>query len=92
MLMLEELWYSNINQESHVTGDKEYFRELKKLAELGDKLMGILSEEQKKLHEQLQDQQIHVSAIGEKDAFVAGVRFGAEFILDVLCDINMRCA
>lgn len=84
--MLDELWYGNITFESHVDGDREYKKESKKLLDLYDKFLPLLSEEQKKAFEKFNDQQVALSAISEKDAFIAGVRFGAEFMLDVFCN------
>ena len=90
MLMLDELWYGNTAFESHTAGDKEYKKETRKLLELYDSFMPLLSEEQAKAFNTLNDQQLSVYALSEKDAFVAGVRFGAEFMLDVLCNIELN--
>ena len=90
MLMLDELWYGNTTFESHTAGDKEYKKESKKLCELSEKLLPMLSEEQREAFNQFSDQQLTVYAIGEKDAFICGVRFGVEFILDVLCNIELN--
>ena len=90
MLTLDELWYGNIGYESHTSGDREYSRETKKLLALSEKLIPMLSDEQKQAFDKFNDQQLHVYAISEKDAFVAGVRLGAELILDVLCDVDVR--
>ena len=55
MLILDELWYEHMNLEEHTKGDKEYFRELKTLADLG-----------------------------EKDAFISGLKLGVKMMIDVL--------
>ena len=90
MLMLDELWYGNMTFESHTAGDKEYKKETKKLCEMSDKFLPMLSEEQRKAFNELSDQQLSVYAISEKDAFITGVRFGVEFMLDVLCNIELN--
>ena len=90
MLMLDELWYGNTCFESHTAGDKEYKKESKKLCELSEKLLHMLSEEQREAFNQFSDQQLSVYAISEKDAFIHGVRFGAEFMLDVLCNVELN--
>lgn len=90
MLMLDELWYGNICFESHTAGDKEYKKETQKLCEMSDKFMPLLTEEQRKAFNALNDQQLSVYALSEKDAFIHGVRFGVEFMLDALCNIEFN--
>ena len=90
MLLLDELWYGNVNFESHTADDKEYKKETKKLWELSEKFMPLLTDEQKKAFNALNDQQLNVYALSEKDAFIHGVRFGVEFILDVFCNIELN--
>ena len=90
MLMLDELWYGNMTFESYTALDKEYKKETKKLCELSDKFMPLLTEEQRKAFNELNDKQLSVYALGEKDAFISGVRFGVEFMLDVFCNIELN--
>lgn len=90
MLILDELWYGNVNFEGHTAGDKEYKKETKKLWELSEKFMPMLNDEQKKAFNTLNDQQLSVYALSEKDAFIHGVRFGVEFILDVFCNTELN--
>ena len=90
MLMLDELWYGNMTFESHTAGDKEYKKETKKLCEMSDRFMPLLTEEQKKEFNALNDQQLGVYALAEKDAFISGVRFGVEFMLDALCNVELN--
>jgi len=90
MLMLDELWYGNMTFEPHTAGDKEYKKETKKLCEMSDKFLPMLSEEQRKAFNELSDQQLSVYAISEKDAFITGVRFGVEFMLDALCNVELN--
>ena len=52
--------------------------------------MPLLTDEQKKAFNALNDQQLSVYALSEKDAFIHGVRFGVEFILDVFCNIELN--
>ena len=91
MLFLDKLWYESITLESHITGDQEYFRETTKLAELAESFDSMLSDRQMAVFENFSDQQLQVNAIGEKDAFVSGVRFGVKLLLDILCDADLRC-
>ena len=90
MLMLDELWYGNMTFESYTSSDKEYKKETIKLLELSEKFMPLLSEEQKKVFNELNDQQLSVHALAEKDAFISGLRFGVEFMLDVFCNIELN--
>ena len=88
MLMLDELWYGNMTFENYTASDKEYRKATKKLCEMSDKFMPLLTEEQKKEFNALNDQQLGVYALAEKDAFISGVRFGVEFMLDALCNVE----
>lgn len=90
MLILNELWYGNCTFESHTTGDKEYKKETQKLLQQYDKFLPLLSDEQEKAFSAFNDQQMSVCAIAEKDAFIAGVRFGVEFMLDALCNVELN--
>jgi len=84
MLILDEIWYGNTTFETHTAGDAEYKKEIRKLVELSDSFTPLLSDEQRKSFDDLNDQQVSVAALGEKDAFIAGVRYGSKLILDVL--------
>ena len=84
MLILDSLWYEHINLEEHTKGDKEYFRELESLTNLSEELTPMLTAEGKKLYEQISDKQLNVNSLGEKDAFISGVRLGVKLMLDVL--------
>ena len=90
MLMLDELWYGNMCFEGHTANDKEYKKETQKLCEMSEKFMPLLSEEQRKEFNELNDQQLSVYALAEKDAFITGVRFGVEFMLDSLCNVELN--
>ena len=84
MLILDELWYEHMNLEEHTKGDKEYFRELKTLADLGEKFVPMLTAECKELYEQISDKQLSINSLGEKDAFISGVKLGVKMKIDVL--------
>ena len=84
MLILDSLWYEHINLEEHTKGDKEYFRELESLANLGEQLEPMLTAEGKELYERISDKQLNVNSLGEKDAFISGVKLGVKLMLDVL--------
>ena len=90
MLMLDELWYGNLLFESYTSEDKEYKKEAKKLLTLSESFIPTLSEEQKEAFNALNDQQLSVYALSEKDAFISGVRFGVEFILDGFCKVELN--
>ena len=90
MLMLDELWYGNMVFEAYTAGDREYKKETAKLLTLSEKFLPTLSPEQKEVFNALSDQQLSVHAIAEKDAFISGVRFGVEFMLDVLCNVELN--
>ena len=90
MLMLDELWYGNMCFEGHTANDQEYKKATKKLCDMSEKFMPLLSEEQRKEFNELNDQQLSVYALAEKDAFITGVRFGVEFMLDSLCNVELN--
>ena len=90
MLMLDELWYGNMVFEDYTAADKEYKKETAKLLTLSESFILSLSQEQKEAFNALNDQQLCVHAIAEKDAFISGVRFGVEFMLDALCNVELN--
>ena len=85
MFVLENLWKGRIKPSERCYRDGSRYAELiRKGAELEKRVRDELSELGKKTYKELYETQVQMIEIGEQDAFLQGVCFGAQFILDVL--------
>lgn len=85
MLILDDLWYGNVQPSDRaVLHGSEYEKLSRKTAAISDQIRAALTEEQEKLLDDLLDTEMIMASISEQDAFSVGVRIGAKFILDVL--------
>lgn len=85
MFVLENLWKGRIRPSERCYRDGSRYAELiSKGAELEKRVRDELSESGKNAYKELYETQVEMIEIGEQDAFIQGVRFGAQFILDVL--------
>ncbi len=90
MYALEELWGDKVNLHEKGFPNKQYARAMQRLADCGEKLMGILGDEQRKLLEEYVDDQREVSVISDCASFVDGFNLGAKIMLDVLTEGEMK--
>ncbi len=65
-------------------------RAMQRLANCGEKLTGILNDEQRKLFEEYVDDQREVSVIVDCESFINGFKLGAKIMLDVLTEEEMK--
>ena len=87
MTTLDDLWYGNLEfTSSFVEGNREYFTAANAVVELEDKLRQELPSAAQKIVDELGEKQLTLCAVGEKAAFICGVRFGVRFLLDVLSE------
>ncbi len=63
---------------------------MQRLANCGEKLTGILNDEQRKLFEEYVDDQREVSVIVDCESFINGFKLGAKIMLDVLTKGEMK--
>ena len=69
---------------------KQYAKAIERLADCGEKLLGVLDVEQRKLLERYTDDQREVSVIADCAAFISGFKLGAKIMLDVLTEGEMN--
>lgn len=85
MFVLENLWKGRIRPSERCYREGSRYAELIGLGvELEKTICSELSEVAKKAYKELYEAQVEMIEIGEQDAFLQGVRFGAQFMLDVL--------
>ena len=63
---------------------------MRKLADCGEALMGVLNDEQRKVFSEYMDDQLEVSVIADCASFIDGFRLGAKIMLDVLMEGEMK--
>ena len=90
MHILEDLWGGKVNLHEKGFPSEQYARAMQQLANCGEKLMGILNEEQNKLFEEYVNDQLEVSFIADCAVFIDGFKLGAKIMLDVLTEGNMK--
>ena len=81
--LLESLWYNYISQESVRTDELNAVSE--KISRSREFLMGDLNNEQKEALLEYEDCLNQSCAVTEKEAFLSGVRFTAQFFLESMC-------
>ena len=85
MFVLENLWKGRIRPSERCYRNGSRYAELiSKGAELEKRVRDKLSESGKNAYKELYETQVEMIEIGEQDAFIQGVRLGAQFMLDVL--------
>lgn len=85
MFVLENLWKGRIRPSERCYRNGSRYAELiSKGAELEKRVRDELPESGKNAYKELYETQVEMIEIGEQDAFLQGVRFGAQFMLDVL--------
>ena len=90
MHILEDLWGGKVNLHERGFPSEQYAKAMQKLANCGEKLMGVLNEEQNKLFEEYRDNQLEVSIIADCASFIDGFKLGAKIMLDVLTEGEMN--
>ena len=85
MFVLNELWWGNVSPSERAMKDGgEYQKAINKATVLADEFRKEMSKEAKRAFNDYEDTQIELCKIGECDAFVKGVRFGVQMMLDTL--------
>ena len=84
MYLLEELWKGHITpNERAVREGSPYQRISHESSVCVSRIRSELSEEGKQAFDRFCQNEVQLSEIAEQDAFIRGVRIGAQFILDV---------
>ena len=85
MYVLEDLWYGNIApSEREIKCGSRYQKETSKASSLAEQIRGELTEDAKKAFDNYTNAQNELCEIDERDAFIKGVRFGVQMMIDTL--------
>ena len=85
MNILEELWYGRINPSQRTQPDDKLASELtEQIVEKEEELDALLSDEAKKILDQMRDTQLDLLTSNERKAFISGFRLGARIMLEVM--------
>lgn len=91
MQILEELYLGNVRPgERSFKRNSQYGRALTASADAADKLIAVLTEEQRKLFEEYMDAQREVMVLTDAETFIYGFQTGAKIMLDVLTPGDMK--
>ena len=90
MTTLENFYFGNINP-SEYRQSKDSKKKLLEMTSLLDELRSILTtEQQKDMLEQIENCQLSLIALSEKDAFIEGFNFGVKMITEIYADTQQR--
>ena len=85
MQILEELYVGNVRPgERSFKRNSQYARALNESADAADRLIAVLSDEQKKLFEVFMDAQREVMVLTDAETFIYSFWIGAKIMMDVL--------
>ena len=86
MTTLEDFYFGNINP-SKYKQSKNTKKKLSEMTKLLDELRSILTnEQQKEKLEQIENCQLSLIALSEKDAFIEGFKFGVRMTTEIYSD------
>lgn len=91
MQILEELYIGNVRPgERSFKRNSQYARALNESSDALDRLIAVLSDEQKKLLEEFMDAQREVMVLTDCETFMYGFQTGAKIMMDVLVPGEMK--
>ena len=91
MQILEDLYVGDVRPgERSFKRNSQYGRALEESSDAADRLIAVLSDEQKKLFEEYMDAQREVMVLTDAEAFIYGFRLGAKIMMDVLLGGEMK--
>ena len=88
MRILEELWYSAINDNRFLKKNVKLTELLDLLSKNDDNLMENLSEKEKETFEKYKDCSAEINQITEFENFIKGFKMGASMMIEVMKDPN----
>ena len=88
MRILEELWYSTINDSRFLKNNAKFTELLDLLSKNDDNLMESLSEKEKETFEKYKDCSAEIGQITEYENFIMGFKMGALMMIEVIKDSN----
>lgn len=90
MTTLENFYFGNVNP-SEYKQSRDTKKKLSEMTRLFDELRFILTtEQQKEKLEQIENCQLSLIALSEKDAFIEGFKFGVRMITEIYADTQQR--
>ena len=90
MTTLENFYFGNINP-SEYKQSKETKKKLSEVTRLLDELRAMITtEKQKEKLEQIENCQLSVIALSEKDAFIEGFKLGVRMTTEIYTDTQQR--
>ena len=90
MTTLENFYFGNIDP-SEYKQSRDTKKKLSKMTKLLDELRSILTtEQQKEKLEQIENCQLSLIALSEKDAFIEGFKLGVKMTTEVYADTKQR--
>ncbi len=90
MTTLENFYFGNINP-SEYKQSKDSKKKLAEVTSLFDKLRSMLATEQQKENlEQMENCQLSLIALSEKDAFIEGFKLGVRMTTEIYTDTQQR--
>ena len=90
MTTLEDFYFGNINP-SEYKQSRDTKKKLSKMTKLLDELRSILTtEQQKEKLEQIENCQLSLIALSEKDAYIEGFKLGVRITTEIYTDTQQR--
>ena len=90
MTILENFYFGNINP-SEYKQSKDTKKKLSEMTNLLDELRTILTtEQQKEKLERIENCQLSLIALSEKDAFIEGFKLGVKMTAEICADTQQR--
>lgn len=90
MTTLENFYFGNVNP-SEYQQSKDTKKKLSELTRLLDDLRAMITiEKQNEKLEQIENCQLSLIALSEKDAFIEGFKFGVKMITEIYADTQQR--
>ena len=87
MMLIEELWYGNINPQAKTYTHRAKYSEAMQAQIRNEKnLIESLTESQKEIFEKYQECQDILIQYDTEDAFVAGFRLGTKLLAESFCE------
>lgn len=90
MTALEDFYFGNVNP-SEYNQSKDAKKKLSEMTELLDKLRAMLTtDQQKDKLEQIENSQLSLIALAEKDAYIEGFKLGVKMTTEIYEDDQQR--
>lgn len=90
MTTLENFYFGNINP-SEYKQSKDTRKKLSEMTDLLDELKSILTtEQQKEKLEEIDNCQLSLIALSERDAYIEGFKLGVKMATEIFADIQQR--